>query len=1176
MYKIYYIVIFLFCFTSFKAQSANPEISTDLPKVIPPSPTVSALMKYVEIPVSNYSGIPNISIPLFSETSHSKNINLDISLTYHPSSVAVDERASDVGLGWSLNAGGTISRTVRGIPDELLQLPSNSPGSSPDGKIGIYQNNISNHNNNYYYFINNITSTSQNWYKPNLSQVNQDIGNEFLWNAAVKGKYDTEYDLWQFNFMGYSGKFIIKKNENNVLQVVPLSDYRIKIINNYDINSFSPNSFTVFDEKGYQYVFDVIETSVNRGGVRTTTYIPDSNGNSVLSSNDTVYSDREFKSSFHLSKIYDNNNQLLISFNFKDQELKEGFTNSTIATTVFPNISQSIDDYYALYNHCGDLPPLETVTNSTTIIKVKKLESIDIVNKSKIGFNFLQGREDTNILNNNQTSYLQSISIKNVADKLIKKFTFEYDYRITLQKRMFLKKINILKNDNSSDGNYSFDYYNIDTQGKMVSKDAWGFFNLINSCNVTSINNKKTSPEFSYHELLRKIKNPTGGSTIFDFEANRYSHIGNQSITDFSENDFFNQNIENLNFTFTDQINTQALPVSTFLRKVLIYPSTFEATAPATTDKTMVLRKKVNGEWQEIKGLLCPFNNNSCCFEAVLEPNTEYDIRRHNMDLLNNEADYASVEFFKIVTKKFLFGGGNRIKKISYFLQDISPVYDTATITANTEKEFSYELNSDSEKSSGSLVFSKPVFESNDMVATNIGFSPYSGYDCPNPNFITHSFITTNTVNFLPAIKTQGSDVGYKDVVVSETNKGKIYNQFTSPIDYPEENIAYGPPFAPTCNYDYKRGLLLNEKISDHNDNLLTETVKTYSFENFVTHTGTRFRRPYGQCFTGSGASYLNSYVNYKDFITSPNQECTECSLVNYKINKSFVCPLPLDQGYSNPILLFPIFEAYGWAKTDSVKTKSYFYNMGNQKITKTNETFSYNNINKNISEHNITNPDGVSMKTKYFYDIGNNSIYSQNRISDIKKIEIYKNNLLIEKKEVDYVNSWVDNVSYLPQSVKTFSLQNSVPSEEIIYNKYDSKGNILQFTVINGISTSIIWGYNSTQPIAKIEGATYADVQNLATAIITASDADAGAVINNDESALLNALDIFRRNPALANFQVTTYTYDPLIGVRSITPPSGIREYYFYDSANRLEFIKTKDDAGFKILKEFKYNYKQ
>ena len=72
----------------------------------------------------------------------------------------------------------------------------------------------------------------------------------------------------------------------------------------------------------------------------------------------------------------------------------------------------------------------------------------------------------------------------------------------------------------------------------------------------------------------------------------------------------------------------------------------------------------------------------------------------------------------------------------------------------------------------------------------------------------------------------------------------------------------------------------------------------------------------------------------------------------------------------------------------------------------------------------------------------------------------------------------------------------------------------------------------------------------------------------------------------ALDNFHqlglvVTTYTYDPLIGVTTITPPSGIREQYLYDTANRLKEIQVRerDNTGnyvVKTIKELKYNYKQ
>ncbi|MCU7615562.1 hypothetical protein N0B16_14110, partial [Chryseobacterium sp. GMJ5] len=144
----------------------------------------------------------------------------------------------------------------------------------------------------------------------------------------------------------------------------------------------------------------------------------------------------------------------------------------------------------------------------------------------------------------------------------------------------------------------------------------------------------------------------------------------------------------------------------------------------------------------------------------------------------------------------------------------------------------------------------------------------------------------------------------------------------------------------------------------------------------------------------------------------------------------------------------------------------------------------------------------------------------------------------------------------------------------EVTYDRYDSKGNLQQYTTKDGISTAIVWGYNSTQPIAKVEGMSYDQLVNsgLLTAILSASDSD--AVNPATEPALLTALDTFRKSAALSGSQVTTYTYDPLIGVTSITPPSGIREVYLYDTANRLKEIRENDASG-KLLKEFKYNYK-
>ncbi len=80
------------------------------------SPTAAALGKYGDIPVSYHTGIPQISVPIYQISQGS--LSMPISLSYHASGLRVSETASWVGAGWSLNAGGVITRTVRGAPDE--------------------------------------------------------------------------------------------------------------------------------------------------------------------------------------------------------------------------------------------------------------------------------------------------------------------------------------------------------------------------------------------------------------------------------------------------------------------------------------------------------------------------------------------------------------------------------------------------------------------------------------------------------------------------------------------------------------------------------------------------------------------------------------------------------------------------------------------------------------------------------------------------------------------------------------------------------------------------------------------------------------------------------------------------------------------------------------------------
>lgn len=105
-------LLFVFLYWGNDIQGQTQEIVL---KNYTPSPEAYSLMEYSEIPVSLYTGVPDISIPIY--TIRVGNYSLPISLRYHASGIKVGQEASRIGLGWSIHAGGAISRSVRGWDD---------------------------------------------------------------------------------------------------------------------------------------------------------------------------------------------------------------------------------------------------------------------------------------------------------------------------------------------------------------------------------------------------------------------------------------------------------------------------------------------------------------------------------------------------------------------------------------------------------------------------------------------------------------------------------------------------------------------------------------------------------------------------------------------------------------------------------------------------------------------------------------------------------------------------------------------------------------------------------------------------------------------------------------------------------------------------------------------------
>ena len=80
------------------------------------SPEIANLGLFGTIPVSHYSGTPDISIPLHDVKIG--NYTLPISMSYHLAAVKPDSQYGCLGMGWNLIAGGYITRSVNLIYDE--------------------------------------------------------------------------------------------------------------------------------------------------------------------------------------------------------------------------------------------------------------------------------------------------------------------------------------------------------------------------------------------------------------------------------------------------------------------------------------------------------------------------------------------------------------------------------------------------------------------------------------------------------------------------------------------------------------------------------------------------------------------------------------------------------------------------------------------------------------------------------------------------------------------------------------------------------------------------------------------------------------------------------------------------------------------------------------------------
>lgn len=279
--------------------------------------------------------------------------------------------------------------------------------------------------------------------------------------------------------------------------------------------------------------------------------------------------------------------------------------------------------------------------------------------------------------------------------------------------------------------------------------------------------------------------------------------------------------------------------------------------------------------------------------------------------------------------------------------------------------------------------------------------------------------------------------------------------------------------------------------------------------------------------------------------------------------------------------LFYNIYMSTGWNKL--VRTEVNIYGDNTEEPVKTSIDYAYDAINAPQNPHSFLtskseqydNAGSTISNYKYPYDFAENptckKMIEKNIINPIiqeKRSEIgWEAIANIEFKEFNVGTKTALFLSKVEEMrIKNSSLSDRVSNiKEMVVTRYDNHGNPSEIKDYAGLTTYYIWSYNGEYPVAEIKNASYNDVIKIIPDY-KLQEITNKSVIADSDIQLLNKLRTI--DQAL----VTTYTYDPLIGLLNITDYNGISTSYSYDGTGRL---KETLDMENNPLQRFEYKFR-
>lgn len=512
-----------------------------------PSPTASNLGLYGEVPVSEFTGTPNISIPLYELKT--KSFTIPVALSYHASGIRPELHPGPTGLGWTLLTGGAITREVRRLPDE----------NDCKGLMGTV---------GYGYLIKKDILAQADW-KPSNNPVDEEKIDSYF--SADNLNSDFEADQFSFNFFGISGKFYFDHTGNIRVQ----SDRLLTV-------SFNPNNylemseldfadkgsiyraireFVITDERGNRYYFggkDAVEISdpisyglegvPTKDKMRVTSWFitkaESADGQDVISF--------EYERGPFISQLYKSVNERVSEWVDKFQGIDltasmwqsmSGYnqngsfispvylrsitsSNGTVLS-LFYSESRELkypDEEYRLIFKQNGLHPEDPYPLLSRTSQIPRLN--DNITSPPVGY--------SNPLDNIRWLKCDVIAIQQESASQIK--TVEFHYNNNPSERLFLDSLTIKGETQGKDGpygppvpscGYSFKYKNRHRLRPYLENitDHWGFDNGRGFGISFAPSLREPNVESAQNGILSSIHYPTGGITTFEYEGHDYAKV---------------------------------------------------------------------------------------------------------------------------------------------------------------------------------------------------------------------------------------------------------------------------------------------------------------------------------------------------------------------------------------------------------------------------------------------------------------------------------------------------------------------------------------------------------------------------------------------------------------------------------------------------------------------------